>query len=383
MRGSVSVRIVGVFEDEAAGLARSGSRADRDAASVRIPGSRASGFSASDAAMPRICASVPYSSSSPCTASTGQAMVASSASMFQARNVGREPGVVPAAERRVGVGVVARQALRAGRSSRRRRAPARCSRSTRPRRRGAARRRPRRRRRMARRVQQRDRAAVAVAEEPGPLDAERGEAAPAAPRAPARCMKSGGQRSSRGLRRRAAVAVAREHEAARGRAPSQNARGKSFHIEIEPRPSCRKTTTGASLRGAPTHSYSMLACARPRQSSARDAASSGDRSRSRAAPSPLALAQAEALDLAGRRLRQLVDELDRRAGTCRRASRSLTKALSSASLDRCARLERRRRPWSWSGPRRPRCRSPRIRAPPGAASASPRPRTARRRCRSP
>ena len=60
--------------------------------------------------MPRICSSVPYSSSSPCTASTGQAMVAISASMFQCAERRAQPDVVPAPEGRVGVVVVAREA---------------------------------------------------------------------------------------------------------------------------------------------------------------------------------------------------------------------------------------------------------------------------------
>ena len=179
----------------------------------------------------------------------------------------REPDVVPAAERRVGVVVVAREARRAGRWLGRRRAPSRCcaietsstkmcgATATTPATAGKA-----------RGVHQRDRAAVAVAEEPGLARRRRRalEERAAAPRAPARCMKSTRPALVARPRRRAAVAVAREDEAARSRAASQNSRGKSRHIATEPRPSCRNTTQRRARARAPIHSYSSRG--RPRQS---------------------------------------------------------------------------------------------------------------------
>ena len=50
--------------------------------------------------MAPICAIVPYLASVPGTASTGQAMVSNSASMFQRRNAGNDPGHIEASASR-------------------------------------------------------------------------------------------------------------------------------------------------------------------------------------------------------------------------------------------------------------------------------------------
>ena len=63
-------------------------RAGRGAASGRSRAVRAAAVCGTRRAMPRICSSVPYSSSRPCTASSGQRMVAISSSIDHCRNGG-------------------------------------------------------------------------------------------------------------------------------------------------------------------------------------------------------------------------------------------------------------------------------------------------------
>ena len=214
--------------------------------------------------------------------------------MFQSRNAGSQPGVVPAAEGRVGVVVVAREALaQVGRLSRHR-APSRCSRPRRPRRRGAAR--PRRRRRPG------ERAACSSAIEPPSLwPKSQGRSMPSA-------AKSAGSTSSRlavheverpalvgRLRRRAAVAVAREDEAAQAvriaeaRAGSPSTSRPSRALRAGRRRPARR------YAGAPTHSYSM-STARPRQRSTTATLRSAARSRIAASRPP---ARARAAGSAG------------------------------------------------------------------------------------
>src|SRR5207244_2246928 len=71
-------------------------------------------------------------------------------------------------------------------------------------------------------------------------------------------------------------------------------------------PSCRNTTTGWDEAGTPTQAYSRRSSA-PRQSMR---ANCGALVAMRIAASVRRAAQAEALDLAGRGLRQVVDEHD-------------------------------------------------------------------------
>ena len=301
--------------------------------------------------------------------------------MFQVAKLRREPDVVPAAERRVGVVVVAREAARAGRRSRRRsRACAMLAIETSSTKTcGASATTP---------ATSWKRAACSSAIEPpslwpnshGPLDAERARAAPAGPRAPARCMKSTPQRSSRRLRRRAAVAGARVDEARAGRARRRSAAGKSFHIATEPRPSCRKTTSGAGAARAPTHCVLDVGARGRATSTRRRAASTATarltlgraaRSRSRSRKRwilPVAVFGSSSTNSIDARVlvrrEPLLDE-GLQLGVARRAARlehdvglGLGQAVGVLDADH---------------------RAPR--APPGAASASPRPRTARRRCR--
>ena len=289
----------------------------------------------------------------PARRARGKSIARSRASMFQRAELRRQPGVVPAAKRRVGVGVVPREARAAGRSTRRRRAPSRCWRSTRPRRTGAAR--PRRRRRP-----DGARACSSAIEAPSLCPNSQGRSMPSCANSagstlvrPARCMKSGAQRSSRGFGGRAAVAVAREDEAGEPCARAEVARevlphrdrAEAFVQEDDdraPRTPARRPTRARSRGAAAAASRSR--CSAARRSCAHDAV-----------PRALALAQAKALDLAGRRLRQLVEELDR-ARVLVGGELFLDEGLELVLAHRRARLERRRTPWSWSGPRRPRCR---------------------------
>ena len=123
----------------------------------------------------RICSSVPYSSSSPCTASTGQRIVSDRASMFQARNAGSSQMSFQPRNAESGVGVVARQLLaQVGRSRRRRaRRSMLATETSSTNTCGATATTPATGCRAA--WSSAIDAAVAVAEEPGPLDAERRE----------------------------------------------------------------------------------------------------------------------------------------------------------------------------------------------------------------
>ena len=236
---------------------------------------------------------------------------------------------------------------------------------------------------MARRVQQRDRAAVAVAEEPGPLDADRPRTARAAPRRPGACMKSGWPSA-----RRAAWASSGRSRSARRRSRAGRARRRSAREILPHRERAEAFVQehdrrrGRAPRRRPTR-YSMRSGA----AAPVDARRSSRRRRvvgasALTAPALLALAQAEALDLAGRGLRQLVDELERARVLVRREP-LLDEGLELGVARRVARLDDDEGLGLDRARRRPRCRSPPTRAPPGAASASPRPRTARPRRRSP
>ena len=263
-------------EDEAAGLARSGVSGWSRCGEWPHSGSSSSGFAARRAAMPRICSSVPYSSSMPWIASTGQRMAIDLGLDVPLRERPVQPDVVPAPEGGVGIVVVAAEPLRRSVVAGRRRAPSRCWRSRRPRRRCAA---PATTtpatRREARGMQQRDRAAVAVAEQPGRVvDAQRARTRPAAPRAPARCMKSTAQRSLGGARRRAAVAGAREHQAAQAGGVAQALR----EVASTSRPS-------PGLRAGRRRAARPAAVARPTRSYL-DAQRAGPASRSRRTRSP-------------------------------------------------------------------------------------------------
>ena len=203
---------------------------------------------------------------------------------------------------------------RAGRSSQvGRRAPSRCSRPTRPRRRCAA---PARR-------------APATRSGSAPRAAARssrrrcGRTARAAACACRSAVEQRRQHLVRlavhevdvpalvgGARRRAAVAGARIHQAAHAggvaealrESPPHRERAEAFVQEDDQRRVAR-------ARGRAS-AYSMRT-RRPRQSMSTNSAGASAQRLPR-----LALAQPEALDLAGGGLRQLVDELDRRAGTC-------------------------------------------------------------------
>ena len=300
-----------MVEDEAAGLAREdlGLVAVRRVSAVRD--ARASGFSAIARAIASICASVPYSSSSPCTASTGQAIVAISrldvpGAKRRRRARRRSSRGTPSRGRRGGA-----RGARAGRPSRTRRAPSRCSRSRRPRRTGAARPRRRRRRRMARRMQERDRARRRCGRRAsGRSMPSRARRAPAAPRPPGACMKSGAQRSSRGLASSGRSRSARRRSRAKPVRARRTSRGKSLPHRDRAEPLVQEDDDRrrAARRADPFVLDLDGAC---RASRAARARGQRTRRRSRRRAGALALAQAKALDLAGRRLRQLVDELDR------------------------------------------------------------------------
>ena len=186
-------------------------------------GITSSGFSAIDARWRGSAPACRTRRPRPAPRAPGRRSSRSRARRSSARNSGAEPDVVPAAEGRVGVGVVARQPRPQVRRLEGVAGELDALRPRCPRRRGAARRRPRRppddaphgagrscRRRCGR---------TATAGRCRPR--RRG---PAAPRSPAACMKSTSQRSSRGLRRRAAVAVAREHKPAQACAAAELAR---------------------------------------------------------------------------------------------------------------------------------------------------------------
>src|SRR5215469_8821609 len=93
---------------------------------------------------------------------------------------------------------------------------------------------------------------------------------------------------------------------------SHNACGQSFHMAIEPRPSCRNTASGAVGRCKPTQRYSIVRG--PREavagSSANALAFMASMISLASGLRRILLAQAKALDLAGRGLGQIVDEQD-------------------------------------------------------------------------
>jgi hypothetical protein len=203
-------------------------------------------------AMPRICSSVPYSSSRPCTASSGQVMAAISCSIDQARNGGPQPGVVPAEEGRIGVVVVPGQALaqvgvgvglaRLGDAGHRHVLDP----DVRRQHHGAG-----QRLREARGVQQRDRRAVAVAEQPGPVD--RGVDAQRAQQRRQHLVRLvvhevGAPGLARRARRAAAVAGARIHQAARS--PARRTAAPGSRATSTPSPGLRAGTPAAAGRCA-------------------------------------------------------------------------------------------------------------------------------------
>ena len=271
--------------------------------------SRASGFSALDARWRRSAPACRTRRPRPAPRAPGRRSFAISRLDVPGAEVGREPDVVPAAKRRVGVGVMAREPrAQVGRLDRRR-APSRCSRPRSPRRTGAARPRPRRAAGW--------RAACSSAIEPPSLwPKSQGRSMPTAREErgqhlvglavhevgrPALVARLGG---------RAAVAVAREHEAGEAVRVAELAREVLPHRDrAQALVQEHDQRRGAARARRPTRTRCSMA--RPRQSTCAPTPRPATGALTTRRSSALALAQAKALDLAGRRLRQLVDELDR------------------------------------------------------------------------
>ena len=279
-------------------------RAGRDAGNARSRAAPAARVCGTRSAMPRICASVPYSSSMPWIASTGQRMASSSASMFHCLKGGCSQMRFQPQKAESDVVVVAAQLLRqvglAGRPARACSMLATVTSSTKMC--GASTTRPA--------TRSGKRAAYSSEIEPPSLW----------PKSQGFSVEADGFEEGRqhlvrlavhevdvpglvGLaRRRAAVAGAREHQAAEAAGLAQalgevlphRDRAEAFVQEDD----------AAARRCVPAR-CARIRCAR------RAPASRWRRTRASARHALLLpLAQPEALDLAGGRLRQLVDELD-------------------------------------------------------------------------